>query len=920
MTGTEPPMGASVPQNFDRGLYAFHNKQGKSVPAFPIVNGQPLTAFRLAQWVDRLGGHPKLNRDDGWGQLAQELGLPCTVEQVAALKGLYIQYVLPYVHHLKSNVPRVNSPTLTTAPTGSQPAKSAVIESATDAGTTTATQPTSEVLVGANATTGTGNPQKPPKRARVTPKRALQYSKYDPLVYDVEEYLGGLFQNRIYLALRSNLPNEVDWAFNRLLRISKHCHGNFDIRCIPGLLFAILYHLKVSTIQLVVSLDRNQPVPSVTGLTGSVNVDNSDVVSPSFFTAKERVWWERIMQVVTICHNFSELDSVTPIQVVTNPAFIGFVMWILQSNAHLDRTTNKHSASSETDWIQSIRAADQGWQLDPLELQRYWEAVLRTDARPFCTAEMLSLCLSIVETECLAVPVTQIPVMLPSTLRANVASPDRAVVVHALTCLSYLLLREAPGIDQVVNSPLLHQLTVFLLAPDMELLYLTLDFLVKYMDIHQRHMVTLLTSSEEPVLLHDLVAILISRMDEQSANLFPAPAASPKPIAPTGNSSMPTTSPVPSNAAQTSAPTPAGSSTDATGRLTTWLQTNLELAPPTPNPAGPEQPPIPALLSAGTLYEAYRAEFSKAGLNAAGSPGEESSTTTPSLLNLESFLSRLKTTFPASQTVRHPKANQLLVLHLKAKHKEFQSVPATTTPLLSPTTGSQTAEPTPTAPRLTCEWDTCDRSFAYIESQDSPAGTQPSSESPNTEATEAPAQPPNASPEESSSAPLPSRSVAITRLLVHTLRDHLPSLGTVGSTAPPTFFRCQWKHCSYTYTFRPTDRPALRVVAHLKTHLVPNVPLSPPAPSPSERDTSEVSSLQPSLIPAFWGNLDPQTITQRRQQILMKVLLFLRALVKNPLTRSVLIPYGAKFTQLSIDYPPMCRDLLTLLVALDGKE
>ncbi|KAJ1658073.1 hypothetical protein IWQ61_002620 [Dispira simplex] len=917
MTSTEPPTGVSVSQNFDRGLYVFHSKHGKSIPAFPSVNGQPITAFRLAQWVERLGGHPKLNREDGWGQLAQELRLPYTVEQVAALKGLYIQYVLPYVHHLKSNVSRVTSPTRTTEPTGPQTAKPAVTESTTEAGTTTTTQPTNKVQSITNITTGMSSPQKPHKKARVTPKRALQYSKYDPLVYDVEEYLGGLFQNRIYLALRSNLPNEIDWAFNRLLRISKHCHGNFDIRCIPGLLFAILYHLKVSTIQLVVSLDLNRPTPSVTGLVESVNSDNNDVVSPSLFTAKESVWWERIMQVVTICHNFSELDSVTPVQVLTHPAFIGFVMWILRGNAHLDNSTSKRSVTGDTAWIQSLRVADQGWQLNPLELQRYWEAVLRTDARPFCTAEMLSLCLSIVETECLVVPVTQIPVVLPNTLRANVVSPDRALVVHALTCLSYLLLREAPGIEQVINSPFLHQLTVLLLAPDMELLYLTLDFLVKYMDIHQQHLATLLTSAEEPTLLHDLVAILISRMDEQSTHLFPASVSSSKPLAPTGNPSVSTASPVPSNDSQPSAPTLVDSSTDATARLTTWLQTNLELAPPTPNPAGPEQPPIPALLSAGALYEAYRTEFNKVGLNVTGSTGEESSTTSSSILNLESFMSRLKATFPASQTARHPKANQLLVLHLKAKHKEFHSVPATTTTsLLSPTTGTQTA-----APRLTCKWDTCDQSFIYTEPQNSPVGQSPS-EAPNTKTSGSFAQPSNPSPEESPKATLPARSVAVTRLLDHILSDHAPSLGSMGPTVPPTSFHCQWEHCSFSYTFRPTDHPVRRVVAHLKTHLVSSVPPSPLSSSRplSEEDSSQISTLQPSLIPAFWGNLDSQTITQRRQQILMKVLLFLRSLVKNPSTRSALIPYGVKLTQLSIDYPPMCRDLLTLLVALDAKE
>lgn len=52
--------------------------------------------------------------------------------------------------------------------------------------------------------------------------------------------ISGGFRNRIVLALESKMPNEVEWALNRLVQLSFHCPDNFSLAILPGLLDVIL--------------------------------------------------------------------------------------------------------------------------------------------------------------------------------------------------------------------------------------------------------------------------------------------------------------------------------------------------------------------------------------------------------------------------------------------------------------------------------------------------------------------------------------------------------------------------------------------------------------------------------------------------------------------------------------------------------
>ncbi|KAJ1500009.1 Chromatin structure-remodeling complex protein rsc9 [Coelomomyces lativittatus] len=60
--------------------------------------------------------------------------------------------------------------------------------------------------------------------------------------YKVEdnEFTQGGFENRILLALKSNLPNEIDWALAKLCSIS-YTNDRFHLQSIPGLLEALMH-------------------------------------------------------------------------------------------------------------------------------------------------------------------------------------------------------------------------------------------------------------------------------------------------------------------------------------------------------------------------------------------------------------------------------------------------------------------------------------------------------------------------------------------------------------------------------------------------------------------------------------------------------------------------------------------------------
>lgn len=107
-------------------------------------------------------------------------------------------------------------------------------------------------------------------------------------------YIEGGHQNRILLALKSELPNEIDWAFSRLIALSFEWN-EFSLNMIPGLLNELLSFAQ-PFFDWWSSLD----------IKGHEELKDEDI--PSF---SETHRMERILQVFHILRNLSFLDHNT---------------------------------------------------------------------------------------------------------------------------------------------------------------------------------------------------------------------------------------------------------------------------------------------------------------------------------------------------------------------------------------------------------------------------------------------------------------------------------------------------------------------------------------------------------------------------------------------------------------------------------
>jgi hypothetical protein len=123
----------------------------------------------------------------------------------------------------------------------------------------------------------------------------------------LEKYLYGVHKSRILLALQSGLPNEIDWAYNLLVKLSFNCPDNFHIGSLPGLFDCFLDPLDYFFSKLDLNL-------SSINFETSVNQEHlyfldkfSDV---SLLTHPEfGKMLERTLQVLHILRNFSFLEQ-----------------------------------------------------------------------------------------------------------------------------------------------------------------------------------------------------------------------------------------------------------------------------------------------------------------------------------------------------------------------------------------------------------------------------------------------------------------------------------------------------------------------------------------------------------------------------------------------------------------------------------
>ncbi|KAI8141943.1 hypothetical protein BJV82DRAFT_616529 [Fennellomyces sp. T-0311] len=270
---------------FMRQLREFHERKGTPFQPEPILGGKKLDLLRIYRTVMDAGGYEKVTQNRGWKQVGDPFDFPPTCTNSAyILKAVYIKNLLGWEeeNYWKRpwNPPKEQLEQRTGHKTASpMPVASAIKPRDTARQTATAFNYQAQ------------NPNMPAMRppAGFMPQFApMQNQVFFPAPIYVDEE----FRSRLLMALRSRLPNEEDWAFNTLVKIS----FNFDaltLDYMPMLLDILVAFAEPFYKQHVEpALERK-----------------SEISESMFSSKKNQEMLERVLQVFHILRNFSFLET-----------------------------------------------------------------------------------------------------------------------------------------------------------------------------------------------------------------------------------------------------------------------------------------------------------------------------------------------------------------------------------------------------------------------------------------------------------------------------------------------------------------------------------------------------------------------------------------------------------------------------------
>ncbi|KAJ3371218.1 Chromatin structure-remodeling complex protein rsc9 [Kappamyces sp. JEL0680] len=241
-----------------------------------------------------------------------------------------------------------------------------------------------------------------------------------------EKYLQGGWQNRLILALKSHLPNEIDWAFNKLIKLSFLHH--FFVGYLPGLSDALLDHAKPFFDALKLSTN---PKDFETRLLNPAADNTLPTLSHiTLFQSKEgALQLERVLQVLHIIRNMTFMHENAgafskDIRLLT---MLAKAMTLAPSSYYMEVT--QHA-------------------LDIFENLAH-HILLRGPADFFLAA-----------------------------LKRHVYDTDRARIITSVKCLSRLTMVEKnERVMSSIDTALLQRMLQLLLVPDEEIVVVVLDYL-----------------------------------------------------------------------------------------------------------------------------------------------------------------------------------------------------------------------------------------------------------------------------------------------------------------------------------------------------------------------------------------------------------------------------------------------------------
>ncbi|KAJ1916301.1 Transcription elongation factor spt6 [Mycoemilia scoparia] len=159
---------------------------------------------------------------------------------------------------------------------------------------------------------------------------------------EFDHYLYGGYQNRLTLALRSGLPNEIDWACHKLVRVSHGCPENYDVlgNC-PLLVEAIIETIGKcrATIRSINASEALDSQINTNNNNNNNNNGNSSSSSIDMYTerlkrsSKKQVAHDRACMLMLSLRNFCHL-GLTARKVVADPRVTEeLLQWLQSSNS-----------------------------------------------------------------------------------------------------------------------------------------------------------------------------------------------------------------------------------------------------------------------------------------------------------------------------------------------------------------------------------------------------------------------------------------------------------------------------------------------------------------------------------------------------------------------------------------------------------
>ncbi|PKY43897.1 hypothetical protein RhiirA4_341432 [Rhizophagus irregularis] len=233
-----------------KSLEDFHKSHGTTLQREPVLGSKKLDLYKIYRMVIANGGCEKICAEKAWKKICEPFNFPQTCTNSAyVMKNVYIRFLEAYEleNHWGKPVPYGGLPHRPGPPTP-QPQE---LSSATPQGNITPprrvnSQDNMKSLQSMRTIQSLQSVKDPGTPVVQSYTSYDQHSIIIDQIIDNDEIeedgslLGGGNSNRILLALKSQLPNEIDWAFEVLIQLSEDESITFYMDKIPGLIDNLL--------------------------------------------------------------------------------------------------------------------------------------------------------------------------------------------------------------------------------------------------------------------------------------------------------------------------------------------------------------------------------------------------------------------------------------------------------------------------------------------------------------------------------------------------------------------------------------------------------------------------------------------------------------------------------------------------------